>query len=112
MTVVEHRSAGELQMWFREEREAWRATRIWIVWRARLGRKEPRIAEGIGVSRREVQERVRRYSGEGAAGSEMRPQDVCRFGQRTSSGSYRSVWKPGRKAASPVRYVVSISEGS
>ena len=72
MTVVEHHSAEELQALFRQEREARRAKRIWIVWQARLGQTAPQIAEGIGMSRRAVQEWVRRYNGEGLAGLETR----------------------------------------
>jgi transposase len=72
MTVVEHHSAEELQALFRQEREARRAKRLWIVWQARLGRTAPKIAKGIGVSRRAVQEWVRRYNGEGLAGLETR----------------------------------------
>jgi transposase len=72
MTVVEHHSAEELQALFRQEREARRAKRLWIVWQARLGRTAPEIAKGIGVSRRAVQEWVRRYNGEGIAGLETR----------------------------------------
>ena len=68
MTVVEHHSAEELQALFRQEREARRAKRIWIVWQARLGQTAPQIAQGIGVSRRAVQNWVRRYNGEGLAG--------------------------------------------
>ncbi len=63
MTVVEHHSAEELQALFRQEREARRAKRIWIVWQT-----APQIAQQIGVSRRAVQEWVRRYNGEGLAG--------------------------------------------
>jgi transposase len=70
MTVVEHHSAEELQALFRQEREARRAKRIWIVWQARLGRTAPQIAQGIGLSRRAVQEWVRRYNGEGLDGLE------------------------------------------
>ena len=72
MTVVEHHSAEELQALFRQEREARRAKRIWIVWQARLGQTAPQIAEGIGMSRRAVQEWVRRYNGEGLAGLDTR----------------------------------------
>jgi transposase len=72
MTVVEHHSAEELQALFRQEREARRAKRIWIVWQARLGQTAPQIAEGIGLSRRAVQEWVRRYNGEGLAGLDTR----------------------------------------
>ena len=72
MTVVEHHSAEELQALFRQEREARRAKRIWIVWQARLGRTAPEIAQRIGVSRRAIQEWVRRYNGEGLAGLETR----------------------------------------
>jgi transposase len=72
MTVVAHHSAEELQALFRQEREARRAKRIWIVWQARLGQTAPQIAKGIGVSRRAVQEWVRRYNGEGLAGLETR----------------------------------------
>lgn len=68
MTVVDHHSAEELQALFRQEREAQRAKRIWIVWQARLGQTAPQIAQQIGVSRRAVQEWVRRYNGEGLAG--------------------------------------------
>lgn len=68
MTVVEHHSAEELQALFRQEREARRAKRIWIVWQARLGQTAPQIAQQIGVSRRAVQNWVRRYNGEGLAG--------------------------------------------
>jgi transposase len=72
MTVVEHHSAEELQTLFRQEQEARRAKRLWIVWQARLGRTAPEIAMGIGVSRRAVQEWVRRYNAEGLAGLETR----------------------------------------
>lgn len=72
MTVVEHHSAEELQALFRQEREARRAKRIWIVWQARLGQTAPEIAQGIGGSRRAVQEWVRRYNQEGLAGLETR----------------------------------------
>lgn len=68
MTVVEHHSVDELQALFRQEREARRAKRIWIVWQARLGQTAPQIAQQISVSRRAVQEWVRRYNGEGLAG--------------------------------------------
>mgnify|MGYP003339200805 FL=1 len=56
MTVVEHHSVEELQTLFRQEQEARRAKRLWIVWQARLGQTAPEIAKGIGVSRRAVQE--------------------------------------------------------
>ena len=72
MTVVEHHSAEELQALFRQEREARQAQRLWIVWQARLGRTAPEIAKGIGVSRRAVQEWVRRYNGEGLVGLQTR----------------------------------------
>jgi hypothetical protein len=52
MTVVEFHSAEELQVLFRQEREAWRVKWIWIVWQARLGQTAPQIAQGIGLSRR------------------------------------------------------------
>lgn len=70
MTVVEHHSSEELQALFRQEREARRAKRIWIVWQARIGQTAPQIAQGIGLSRRAVQEWVRRYNREGLAGLE------------------------------------------
>lgn len=72
MTVVEHHTAEELQALFRQERNARRAKRIWIVWQARQGHTAPEIAEGIGLSRRAVQEWVRRYNGEGLGGLETR----------------------------------------
>ena len=72
MTVVEHHSAEELQALFRQEREVRRAKRIWIVWQARLGHTAPEIAQGIGVSRRAVQEWVRRYNQAGLSGLETR----------------------------------------
>ena len=72
MTVVEHHSVEELQTLFRQEQEARRAKRLWIVWQARLGQTAPEIAKGIGVSRRAVQEWVRRYNNEGLAGLETR----------------------------------------
>jgi transposase len=72
MIVVEHHTADELQTLFRQEREARRAKRIWIVWQARLGQTAPEIAQGIGLSRRAVQEWVRRYNQEGLAGLETR----------------------------------------
>lgn len=68
MTVVEHHSTEELQALFRQEREARRAKRIWIVWQARLGQTAPQIAQQIGVSRRAVQNWVRRYNVAGLAG--------------------------------------------
>jgi transposase len=77
MTVVEHHSAEELQALFRQEREARQAKRIWIVWQARLGQTAPRIAQQIGVSRRAVQEWVRRYNGEGLAGLASRAGQGC-----------------------------------
>ena len=72
MTVVEHHTAEELQALFRQERVARRGRRIWIVWQARLGQTAPEIAKGIGLSRRAVQEWVRRYNQEGLAGLETR----------------------------------------
>lgn len=72
MTVVEHHSAEELQALFRQEREGRRAKRIWIVWQARLGQTAPEIANGLGVSRRAVQEWVRRYNQEGLSGLQTR----------------------------------------
>ena len=72
MTVVEHHSVEELQALFRQERNARRAKRIWMVWQARLGQTAPQIANGIGLSRRAVQEWVRRYNPEGLAGLETR----------------------------------------
>lgn len=72
MTVVEHHTAEELQALFRQERNARRGKRIWIVWQARLGLTAPEIAKGIGLSRRSVQEWVRRYNGQGLAGLETR----------------------------------------
>ena len=72
MTVVEHHSAEELQALFRQSREVRLAQRIWIVWQARLGQTAPEIAKGVGVSRRAVQEWVRRYNREGLAGLETR----------------------------------------
>ena len=41
MNVVEFHSAEELQVLFRQEREARRVKRIWIVWQARLGQTAP-----------------------------------------------------------------------
>lgn len=73
MTVVEHHSAEELQALFRQERNARLAKRIWMVWQARLGHTAPQIAKGIGLSRRAVQEWVRRYNQEGLVGLETRP---------------------------------------
>lgn len=72
MSVVEHHTAEELQALFRQERVARRSKRIWIVWQARLGLTAPQIAKGIGLSRRAVQEWVRRYNREGFAGLETR----------------------------------------
>jgi transposase len=64
-------------MLFRQEREARRAKRIWIVWQTRLGQTTPQIAQRIGVSRRAVQEWVRRYNGEGLARSETPSGQGC-----------------------------------
>lgn len=72
MTVVEHHSVEELQTLLQREREARVAKRIWIVWQARLGLTAPEIAKGIGLSRRAVQEWVRRYNTEGLAGLRTR----------------------------------------
>ncbi|MBC7816410.1 MAG: winged helix-turn-helix domain-containing protein [Planctomycetaceae bacterium] len=72
MTVVDHHSAEELQTLFQREREARLAKRIWIVWQARLGQTAPEIAQGIGMSRRAVQEWVRRYNTDGLAGLQTR----------------------------------------
>lgn len=72
MSVVEHHTAEELQTLFRQERVARRAKRIWMVWQARLGLSAPEIAKRIGLSRRAVQEWVRRYNREGLAGLETR----------------------------------------
>jgi transposase len=68
MTVVEHHSVEDLQTLFQREREARSAKRIWIVWQARLGHTAPEIAQGIGMSRRAVQEWVRRYNRDGLDG--------------------------------------------
>lgn len=72
MTVVEHHSVEELQTLFQREREARVAKRIWIVWQARLQQTAPDIAQGLGMSRRQVQEWVRRYNTEGLAGLKTR----------------------------------------
>jgi transposase len=72
MTIVEHHSAEELQTLFQREREARLAKRIWIVWQARRGHTAPEIAQGIGMSRRAVQEWVRRYNTEGLDGLQTR----------------------------------------
>lgn len=68
MTVVEHHSADELQLLFRQERDARVAKRIWIAWQARRGSTEPEITAAIGLSRRTVQTWVHRYNQEGLAG--------------------------------------------
>jgi transposase len=72
MTVVDHHSPEELQAFFQREREARLAKRIWIVWQARLEQTAPQIAEGVGMSRRTVQEWVRRYNTEGLDGLQTR----------------------------------------
>lgn len=68
MTVVEHHSVEELQTLYQRERQARLAKRLWIVWQARRGWTALEIAEGIGLSRRAVQEWVRRYNADGLAG--------------------------------------------
>ena len=73
MNVVEHQSAEELQALFRQETNARMAKRVWIVWQARLGKIEPEITAAIELSRRAVQEWVRRYNAEGIAGLQDRP---------------------------------------
>lgn len=73
MTVVEHHSVEGLQALFRKEANAQIAKRVWIVWQARLGKIEPEITTAIGLSRRAVQEWVRRYNTEGLAGLQDRP---------------------------------------
>ena len=70
MTVVEQHSADQLQQLFRQERDALRSKRSWIVWQARLGLTALQIADGIGMSRRAVQHWVQRYNQEGLAGLE------------------------------------------
>ena len=72
MTVRDQHSVEELQSLFRREKQVRVAKRIWIVWQARLGRTAPEIAKGIGVSRRAVQEWVRRYNEEGLIGLQTR----------------------------------------
>jgi transposase len=72
VTVVEHHSVEELQALFQRERDARVAKRIWMVWQARLQQTAPEIAKGIGKSRRQVQEWVRRYNAEGLAGLQTR----------------------------------------
>lgn len=72
MTVVEHHSAEELQLLFRQERDARVAKRIWIAWQARRGSTEPEITAAIGLSRRTVQTWVQRYNKEGLAGLQDR----------------------------------------
>lgn len=113
MTVVEHHSAEELQALFRQEREARRAKRIWIVWQARLGQTAPQIAQQIGASRRAVQEWVRRYNVEGLPGL------ASRAGQGRepilSQDERRLVAErvqPGRKTAMSVRCAASIFRSS
>ena len=72
MIVVEHHSAEELQLLFRQERDARVAKRIWIAWQARRGSTEPEITAAIGLSRRTVQTWVQRYNKEGLAGLQDR----------------------------------------
>jgi transposase len=72
MTVVEHHSADELQVLFRQERDVRVAKRIWIAWQARRGSTEPEITAAIGLSRRTVQTWVQRYNEEGLAGLQDR----------------------------------------
>ena len=72
MTIVEHHSAEELQELFRQEKDARIAKRIWIAWQARRGHTEPQITAAIGLSRRSVQNWVRRYHEQGLAGLQDR----------------------------------------
>ncbi len=72
MTVVDHHSVEELHELFRREEQARVAKRLWIVWQARQGQTAPQIAAGIGLSRRAVQEWVRRYNAEGLDGLQTR----------------------------------------
>lgn len=72
MKVVEHHSAEELRQLFQREKDARLAKRLWIVWQARLGQTEPQITAAIGMSRRVVQEWVRRYNLEAMAGLQDR----------------------------------------
>jgi transposase len=72
MIVVEHHSADELQVLFRQERDVRVAKRIWIAWQARRGSTEPEITAAIGLSRRTVQTWVQRYNEEGLAGLQDR----------------------------------------
>lgn len=73
MKVVEHHSVEELRRLFQRERDARLAKRLWVVWQARIGLTEPQITASAGLSRRQVQEWVRRYNLEGLAGLRDRP---------------------------------------
>ncbi len=73
MHVVEQDSVATLETRFRTERRAPLARRIWIVWQARLGRTAVEIALQAAVSRRTVQNWVRRYNERGLPGLEDQP---------------------------------------
>lgn len=68
MHVQGHDSIEELEHLRRRKRHRAIAGRLQIVILARQGHPAPRIAQAVGLSRRPVQEWVRRYNARGVAG--------------------------------------------
>jgi transposase len=73
MQVQAHESIEQLQRLRRLKSPRAIAARLQIVLRARQGRTAPQIAVATGLSRRPVQEWVRRYNAQGIAGLWDRP---------------------------------------
>lgn len=68
MRLTVHHTVEELESWSRTESDADVASRVLMVLHARKGWSAEQIAEAVAKSRRTVQEWVRRYNAEGAAG--------------------------------------------
>lgn len=72
MQVVEHQPLDVLQQVARKEKHAARRIRLQIIILARQGQTAPQIAQALSVSRRSLQEWVRRYNRSGLEGLQDR----------------------------------------
>ena len=72
MHVVQHQPLEVLQQAARKEKQAARRIRLQIIILARQGQTAPQIAQALSVSRRSLQEWVRRYNQSGVAGLQDR----------------------------------------
>jgi transposase len=73
MHVQAHETLEELQRLRRRPEHRPLADRLQIILLARRGQTAPQIAAAVGLSRRQVQEWVRRYNAQGVTGLQNRP---------------------------------------